>query len=68
MLLRNTMHSGACRESVCHKIQCNLISQKEITFLLCFYLAGRDTMMTEESFWYQCLENEGHHRLKSGYD
>lgn len=42
-------------------------NQREITFLLCFYLAGRDTVMTEEAFLYQCLEKKGH-RLKSGYD
>lgn len=61
------MHSEACRESGCSNIQCNLINQKEITFLLCFYLAGRDTMMTEEAFWYHSLEKKAH-RLKSGYD
>lgn len=53
------MHSGTHREPDCCEIQCNLISQKEIAFLLCVYLPGRD-IMREEAFWYQCLEEKGH--------
>jgi len=30
-------------------------------------MAGRDTMMTEEAFMYQCPDKK-RHRLKSGYD
>lgn len=56
-MLRNAVLSVACRESCC-KILCNLINQKEITFLLCFYLDGRNTMITKEAFWYQCPEKK----------
>lgn len=57
-MLRNTTHPGAFGESVCCKIQCNSINKREISFLFCIYLAGRDTMRTEVGLLYTSEERK----------
>lgn len=67
-MLRNAVHSRAFGESLCCKIQCNLISKSKISFLFCIYLAGKDTMRTEVGLLYMSgKKKKREHRLKSDY-